>query len=159
MTDRFDSESPNIVEVVIREDGDGRPDVEALQRDLDRLGVRARVYQGDPSCPVVSRQAAGGDFGPDTGGYGALDVLSVSGVVDGEQVVRINPEKIPGGYHLQIVFPVLAEDERRDDGAVAFGLEKDPVPDRAHMPAPGARLEDYALDEDGQTRWRPPTQA
>jgi hypothetical protein len=129
-----------------------------LQRDLDRLGVRARVYQGDPSCPVVSRQAPG-DVGPDTGGHGALAVLSVTEVVDGEQVVRINPDKIPAGYHLRIVFPVLVEGERRDDGGLAFGLEKDPGPDRVHMPAPGARLEDYVLDEDGLTRWRPPARA
>lgn len=156
MTDHFDAEAPGVIEVIIREDSGGKPDVEGLQRDLDRLGARARAYQGDPDCPV-SRQVAGDGVDPDR--YLVLEVFSASEVVDGEQVVRINPDKIPAGHHLQIVFPVLAEGERRDDGGLAIGLEKDPGPDRVHMPAPGARPEDYILDEDGLTRWRPAAQA
>jgi hypothetical protein len=157
VADSLDPEAPGIITVTIREESGGKPDVEGLQRDLDRLGVRARIYQGDPSCPV-SRQVAGDDIGHDPDGYLVLEVFSASEVVDGGQVAHINPDKIPTGHHLQIVFPVLAEGEGYD-GGVAIGLEKDPGPDRVHMPAPGARLEDYVLDEDGLTRWRPPAQA
>jgi hypothetical protein len=157
VADSLDPEAPGIITVTIREESGGKPDVEGLQRDLDRLGVRARIYQGDPSCPV-SRQVAGDDIGHDPDGYLVLEGFSASEVVDGGQVAHINPDKIPTGHHLQIVFPVLAEGEGYD-GGVAIGLEKDPGPDRVHMPAPGARLEDYALDEDGLTRWRPPAQA
>jgi hypothetical protein len=157
MVDRLDPEAAGIIKVTIGEDSGGKPDVEGLQRDLDHLGVRARVYRGDPSYPV-SHQVAGDDSDPGREGYLALEVFSASELVDGAQVAHINPDKIPTGHHLQIVFPVLAEGERYD-GGFAFGLEKDPGPDRVHMPAPGARLEDYVLDEDGLTRWRPPAQA
>ncbi|WP_369275851.1 hypothetical protein AB5J55_43295 [Streptomyces sp. R11] len=156
MSDRFDPESPGVIKVTIREDSRGKPDVEGLQRDLDHHGVRARVYQGDPSCPVSLQ--VGGDGRRPGGRWLELEVFSASDLVDGTQAAHINPAKIPIGYHLQIIFPVLAEGERYY-GGVAFGLSKDPAPDRVHMPAPGARAEDYVLDEDGYTRWRPPRQA
>ncbi|MEU6080758.1 PT domain-containing protein [Streptomyces sp. NPDC047108] len=39
-----------IVKLTI-EDPSGKPDIEGMRKDLESMGVRARVYVGDPACP------------------------------------------------------------------------------------------------------------
>ncbi|MFG2794865.1 hypothetical protein [Streptomyces sp. NPDC048419] len=145
----LDREPHGVVKVTIRDIGETKPDPERLQRDLARMGVRARVYQGDPYCPVSDGDASG-DEGDDL----ALKVVQFESR-DGRFTASIHPDKIPAGHTLAIIFPVFTTAPGADE--LAFGVVEGDGPDCWHMPAPGARDEDYVLGKDGRMRWVPPT--
>ncbi|WP_369275908.1 hypothetical protein AB5J55_43640 [Streptomyces sp. R11] len=48
------------------EDPSGKPDVEAMRRDLAHMGVRAKVLLGDPECLSSPPPAGAGDGSPET---------------------------------------------------------------------------------------------
>jgi hypothetical protein len=160
VVERLDPTAPGIINALLSKEGGAKPDVEGLQGEFDRLNVPARVYQGDPYWPVTSttsRIVSVDDGGLEPPGCLVLESFSVSELANGGQVAHIDPGKIPAGHHLRIVFPVLAEGAPYT-GDFMIGLEEDPGPDGVHMPAPGSRLEDYVVDENGQLRWRPDAQ-
>lgn len=146
----LDREPHGVVKVTIRDIGETKPDPERLQRDLARMGVRARVYQGDPHCPVNEGSNTSGDERGDL----ALKVVQFESK-DGRFTASIHPDKIPADHTLAIIFPVFTTAPGADE--VAFDVIEGDGPDCWHMPAPGARDEDYVLGKDGRMRWIPPT--
>ncbi|MDQ0943801.1 hypothetical protein [Streptomyces sp. V1I1] len=145
----LDREPHGVVKVTIRDTGETRPALERLQRDLARMGVRARVYQGDPYCPVNEEKNTSGDDDI------ALKVVRFTHE-DGKFIGSIHPEKIPADHSLVIVFPVIGDDGVYHDD-LAFDVIEGDGPDCWHMPSPGALAEDHVVGEDGRMRWVPPT--
>ncbi|MFI2367548.1 hypothetical protein [Streptomyces sp. NPDC018833] len=110
------------VTVTIREAG-AQPDLAQLQRDLERMGVPARVYQDDPTCPM--------DKGEDPElGYTTLKAIGFQHR-NGAITASIHPRQIPAGTHLEILFPRPAKGTAYAD-AFAFGLRKGKAPDCRH---------------------------
>jgi hypothetical protein len=91
------------VTVTIREAGGAGTDLAQLQHDLERMGVDARVYQDDPSCPPDT------DPGPDLDSTEMMAIVTGSERPDGAYTATIHTSKIPTGTHLEIVFPPLIE--------------------------------------------------
>ncbi|MGP4051768.1 hypothetical protein [Streptomyces sp. 2A115] len=147
-------EPHGVVKVTIRDIGEMKPDPERLQRDLARMGVRARVYQGDPDCPVNEGKTTSGDESRDD--HLALKVVQFESE-GGRFTASIHPDRIPADHTLVIIFPVATTDTGVDE--VAFDVIEAEGPDCWHMPAPGARDEDYVVGGDGRMRWVPPSGA
>ncbi|MER5757511.1 hypothetical protein [Streptomyces sp. NPDC002088] len=122
------------VTVTIRDAGADRPDLTQLQHDLQRMGVDARVYQDDPTCPV--------DKGEDPElSHSTLKTIDFHHR-NGAFTATINPAKIPSGTHLEIVFPQPPRDSAQKD-SLAFSLRQGKAPDCRNMrlseiPAPTA---------------------
>ncbi|MCX2185001.1 hypothetical protein KV205_31430 [Streptomyces sp. SKN60] len=124
------------VKVTIREAGT-QPDLPQLQRDLERMGVPARVYRDDPTCPL--------DKGEDPElGYATLKAIGFHHR-NGAITASIHPSQIPAGTHLEILFPRPAKGYA---DAFAFGLRTGKAPDCRHafvsddeLPTPTATFE------------------
>jgi hypothetical protein len=91
--------------------GESRIDLNGLQHNLARMGVRARVYGGDPGCRNGIRAVGNA---PDLDGLPAAPAADVakSGLTFVDQgeatVLEVVPGKIPAGDTLFLYFP-LAE--------------------------------------------------
>ncbi|MGW0697905.1 hypothetical protein ACWD0A_00865 [Streptomyces sp. NPDC002867] len=90
---------------------EGKVDVEGLQRDLARMGVRVKVIVTDPSCPPAatddetasaSAPKSGKPIPVDPGGKLGKAIRSV--VEHGKDVVYISPKGIPADETLTFVF-------------------------------------------------------
>ncbi len=120
---RWQPQKITTVAYTLQREGDGRVrlaisdtagnllDLARLQRDLNRLGVPAVVYAGDPEC--TEKPVNTGDAAPDKTWHieptkgGKVPVLSVQ------------PDRIPAGQHLLVAF-LLA---RTDPGHAAYAIQ------------------------------------
>ncbi|WP_189891699.1 hypothetical protein [Streptomyces xantholiticus] len=73
-------------------------DPAGLQHDLDRMGVNARVYRDDPSCPVAQK-----DLNRDREANKAA--VGKIGRENDRLVTTIHRDKIPNGSTLVVVLP------------------------------------------------------
>ncbi|MGI5380749.1 hypothetical protein ACQEV2_42535 [Streptomyces sp. CA-251387] len=131
----------------------GKLDLPGLQHDLDRLGVPARVYAGDPSCPnpqadpspsqtsapdptpSASQPAASSAPGRPTTGRPA--VIGDSWTVEmkhGKPVLYIRPDKIPTGQQIMVGFPLAHTDPAHALSVIMGGMIDGTPP--ACIPAP-----------------------
>jgi hypothetical protein len=132
------------VTVTIRQAG-AQPDLAQLQHDLERMGVPARVYQDDLTCPL--------DKGEDPElGYTTLKAIGFHHR-NGAITASIHPSQIPAGTHLEILFPRPAKGTAYAD-TFAFGLRQGKAPDCRHgfvsdeeLQAPTATLEGELVPE------------
>ncbi|WP_338675031.1 hypothetical protein V1460_20080 [Streptomyces sp. SCSIO 30461] len=129
------------VTVTIREAG-AQPDPAQLQRDLERMGVPARVYQDDPTCPL--------DKGEDPKlGYTPLEAIDFQ-IRNGAATASIHPSQIPAGTHLEILVTRPAQ-YTGDVYAYAFGVRQGKAPDCRRrfeeFPAPTATFERGIVSE------------
>nr|WSX74266.1 hypothetical protein OH826_10520 [Streptomyces sp. NBC_00899]WSX79669.1 hypothetical protein OH826_40985 [Streptomyces sp. NBC_00899] len=87
------------------ENSAGKPDIEGMRNDLARMGVRAKVLAGDPSCSADS--GASGDPIPEPSNGHAGEVapyFHLRGAA-GRLVAYIYPAKVPAGSTLTLGFP------------------------------------------------------
>ncbi|MGW4379005.1 hypothetical protein [Kitasatospora sp. NPDC004531] len=141
----------------------GKIDLAKVQRELDRLGVRARVYAGDPDCqapaPLPSTPASpapGGAPSPEASQAPSLepslepnsssqpDGLSWTlGREHGKLVLILNPARIPADKLVQIVFPLAKTDASHGAAVIMGGLVDPPGPDCAPaLPAGSVAIHD-----------------
>jgi len=116
----LDREPHGTVTVTVRGAGAARPDPARLQRDLERMGVPARVYQADPSC----KPREGDDAGLVGGVTKAIDFRHR----DGAFIAVVHPREIPAGTHLQIALSSAAKGSLLADSG-EFALRKGKGPD------------------------------
>nr|WP_163017307.1 hypothetical protein [Streptomyces chartreusis] len=115
--------SQGTVTVTIRDAGAERPDPTRLQHDLERMGVSARVYQDDPTCPM--------DKGEDPElGFTTLKAIDFHHR-NGAFTATIRPNKFPTGAHLEFVFPPLPREAGQIDD-LTFGLRNGKAPGCRH---------------------------
>ncbi|MBO4259964.1 hypothetical protein [Streptomyces griseorubiginosus] len=87
---------------------DGRLlDTARLQRDLNRLGVPAVVYAGDPACTATPTSS--GDDAPSA-------TWRIELAKGGKPVLTVRPDRIAAGQHLLVAFPLV----RTDPGRAAY---------------------------------------
>ncbi|MFF0298788.1 hypothetical protein ACFYST_35545 [Kitasatospora sp. NPDC004614] len=131
----------------------GKIDLAKVQRELDRLGVRARVYAGDPNCqapaPLPSTSASSA---PSSSPSASADAPAPSadapvpnaspasepsdqswtlGRENGKLVLILNPARIPADKQVQIVFPLAKTDPAHGTSVIMGGLTDIPGPDCA----------------------------
>ncbi|MFD8481594.1 hypothetical protein [Kitasatospora sp. NPDC059673] len=131
----------------------GKLDLAKVQRELDRLGIRARVYAGDPNCqapaPLPSTSASSAPSSSPSASAGApspsadAPVPSLSpasgpsdqswtlGRENGKLVLILNPARIPADKQVQIVFPLAKTDPSHGASVIMGGLTDIPGPDCA----------------------------
>lgn len=85
-------------------------DTARLQRDLNRLGVPAAVYAGDPQCTDTPTTTA--DASPH-------DTWHIELTKGGKPVLSVRPDRIPAGQHLLVAFPLA----RTDPGHGAYVIQ------------------------------------
>ncbi|MFE2915556.1 hypothetical protein [Kitasatospora indigofera] len=127
----------------------GKIDLGGLQEDLDRLGVRSRIYAGDPDCRAALPGRA--DPSPSTSAGTAAEASPSASAspsteagyegwrIDSEHgklVLSVSPSKMPADKQLQIVFPLAKTDPAHASAVLTGGLVDGPGPDC--MPAPPA---------------------
>ncbi|OIJ88405.1 hypothetical protein [Streptomyces colonosanans] len=129
----------------------GKLDLPGLQRDLDRLGVPARVYAGDPNCPTPADPSSSPTSTPDPIPTAPASQPEVSRtpsglasehpasswrveVNNGKPVLYVRPDKIPAGQKLMVSFP-LAHTEPDHAWSIIEGRTIDGTPP-ACIPAP-----------------------
>ncbi|MFI9328805.1 hypothetical protein ACIGZJ_14805 [Kitasatospora sp. NPDC052868] len=129
----------------------GRIDLDGLQKDLDRLGVRSRIYAGDPDCQAALPGQA--DPSP-SASAGAAPEASPSASAspspgagdqgwgidreDGRLVLSVSPGKMPAGKQLRIVFPLAKTDPAHAAGILTGQLADGPGPDCVPAPPAGS---------------------
>ncbi|MFJ4866487.1 hypothetical protein [Streptomyces sp. NPDC088748] len=96
--------------------------VDELQKDLDRLGINGRVYAGDPNCTTAPSQETNQENGP-------IHHASDIDAEDGKVAFYVNPDIIPAGKHLQIVFPLAQTEPDRAWSIMGTAVVDSPGPD------------------------------
>ncbi|MCH5672004.1 hypothetical protein [Streptomyces gilvus] len=92
---------------------DGRLlDTARLQRDLNRLGVPAVVYAGDPACTAAPTSS--GDDAPSS-------TWRIELAKGGKPVLSVRPDRIAAGQHLLVAFPLLRTDPDRAAYVITAG--------------------------------------
>ncbi|ARP68816.1 hypothetical protein LK07_02440 [Streptomyces pluripotens] len=87
-------------------------DTGRLQRDLNRLGVPAVVYAGDPRCT---------DTPTSPGDHSSNKTWDIELTKGGKPVLSVRPDRIPAGQHLLVAFPLLRTDPDRAAYAITAG--------------------------------------
>ncbi|MEV7938282.1 hypothetical protein AB0O82_19345 [Kitasatospora sp. NPDC088264] len=100
-------------------------DPDQLQRDLDRFGIPARVYAGQPGCRASEPETPDNQEGQDswdmhTEGAGPL-------------VLTVRPRAVPAGLKLFIYLPFAGTDPAHSSREMHTGLMRSPGP--ACMPS------------------------
>ncbi|WP_371519790.1 hypothetical protein [Kitasatospora sp. NBC_01300] len=100
-------------------------DPDQLQRDLDRFGIPARVYAGQPGCRAPEPEA------PDNQeGQGSWDMRTEGA---GPIVLTVRPHAVPAGLKLFIYLPFAGTDPAHSSREMHTGLMRSPGP--ACMPS------------------------
>lgn len=132
------SGSDGLVKLTIL-DGYKPVDATQLQRDLDRAGVRSRVYAGEPGChapdptmPSYAPQTVA--KGNQDGGQGRLaaygwDMEEEPGQEGGRMVLTIRPSAIPANLQLFIYLPLAKTDPAHSSRELQANLMQSPAPD------------------------------
>ncbi|MFJ5926883.1 hypothetical protein ACIQF6_30265 [Kitasatospora sp. NPDC092948] len=110
-------------------------DATQLQHDLDRVGVRSRVYAGEPGCHAPDPTMP--SYSPETEAKANQDRLSAFGWdMRGEagpdgprQVLTIRPSAIPTDLRLFIYLPLAKTDPEHSSRELRAGLMQSPAPD------------------------------
>ncbi|GAA2137514.1 hypothetical protein GCM10009760_18120 [Kitasatospora kazusensis] len=122
-------------------DGYKPVDATQLQHDLDRAGVRSRVYAGEPGCHAPEPTMA--SYPPEIlakadqdqdGGRGRLsafgwDMEQQAGKEGGREVLTIRPGAIPADLRLFIYLPLAKTDPAHSSRELQAGLMQSPAPD------------------------------
>jgi hypothetical protein len=112
-------------------------DVPHLQRDLDRLGVRAHVYAGEPHCdaPAPVSPSYPADSAAQTAtDQGRLDYYGWDvEAARSSDVLLIQPHRIPAGLQLYVYLPYAKTDPADSWRSLEAGLMNNPAP--SCMPA------------------------
>ncbi|MGI5457394.1 hypothetical protein ACQEWB_30370 [Streptomyces sp. CA-249302] len=87
-------------------------DTARLQRDLNRLGVPALVYAGDPDCTEPPTATA--DDAP-------RETWHIELAKGGKPVLSVRPDRIPAGQHLLVAFPLARTDPAHAGGVIQAG--------------------------------------
>ncbi|MCH0566475.1 MULTISPECIES: hypothetical protein [unclassified Streptomyces] len=87
-------------------------DIGRLQRDLNRLGVPAVVYAGDPECT---------DMPTSPGDDSSNKIWHIELTKGGKPVLSVRPDRIPAGQHLLVAFPLLRTDPAHAAYAITAG--------------------------------------
>jgi hypothetical protein len=127
-------EPHGVVTVTLRDIGEAKPDPERLRRlnrDLARMGVRARVYNADPHCPVRDVKTTPDGQRKDGASKGAERVVAKYHNKDGKFAASIYPDNIPEDHTL--IFPIGV------DGFVTVRMVEGQGPDCWQVPNPGIR--------------------
>ncbi|RGD59792.1 hypothetical protein DR950_20190 [Kitasatospora xanthocidica] len=100
-------------------------DVDQLQRDIDRFGIRARVYPGEPGCKAREpKQPSHVDL---TAGW---DIEHGPGE---PLVLTVHPRRLPAGTEIFIYLPLARTSPANSSREMQAGLMKSPGP--SCMPA------------------------
>ncbi|MER6432159.1 hypothetical protein ABT272_31240 [Streptomyces sp900105245] len=97
-------------------------DPAALQHDLDRMGVNARVYRDDPACSIA-QQSLNRDKEASRSAVGKVER------VNDQLVATIHRDKIPDGSTLVVVLP---SGEGKDQGLFGTDVLKGDLPSCYH---------------------------
>ncbi|MGI5380680.1 hypothetical protein ACQEV2_42135 [Streptomyces sp. CA-251387] len=97
-------------------------DPAGLQHDLDRMGVNARVYRDDPSCPVAQK-----DLNRDK--EANRTVIQKVERTNNRLIATIHQDKIPNGSTLVVVLP---NNEDKDQGLFGTDVLRGDLPDCYH---------------------------
>ncbi|WP_031069981.1 hypothetical protein [Streptomyces sp. NRRL WC-3742] len=98
-------------------------DTDQLQRDLDKFGIRARVYAGEPGCRAKGPKIATHDN--DDGWHMEM--------VKDKMILTARPDAIPAGEKLFIYLPLAKSSPENGFRELESGLMKSPGP--ACMPS------------------------
>jgi hypothetical protein len=123
-------EPRGVVTVTLRDIEEDKPDPERLQRlnrDLARMGVRARVYHADPSCPANEAKTPG-DKRKDGPSKDAERVVARYQGKDGRLTASIYADDIPEDH--TVIFSIGV------DEFVTIRMVEGQGPGCWHMPAP-----------------------
>ncbi|MFJ8043713.1 hypothetical protein ACIRBX_24755 [Kitasatospora sp. NPDC096147] len=124
----------DLIELTILEDA--KPgDPAQLQRDLDRVGVRSRVYAGEPGCdaPLPALPT----FAPETSAKAEQDWLAAYGwdirpamtPAGHREVLAIRPGVIRADLTLYIYLPLAKTNPQEGFRHLEAGLMQSPAPD------------------------------
>ncbi|MGW4382698.1 hypothetical protein [Kitasatospora sp. NPDC004531] len=116
-------------------DGYKPVDATQLQRDLDRAGIRSRVYAGEPGCHAPDPTMP--SYPPETVAKANQDQLSAfgwdmrgeTGPEGSRQVLTIRPSAIPADLRLFIHLPLAKTDPEHSSRELRAGLMQGPAPD------------------------------
>ncbi|PJN22386.1 hypothetical protein [Kitasatospora sp. CB02891] len=118
-------------------DGCKPADATQLQYDLDRVGVRSRVYAGEPGCHALDPTMP--SYSPETVAKANQDQLSAfgwdmrgergAGSEGARQVLTIRPSAIPADLRLFIYLPLAKTDPDHSSRELRAGLMQSPAPD------------------------------
>ncbi|MFB6892791.1 hypothetical protein ACFCX4_26160 [Kitasatospora sp. NPDC056327] len=112
-------------------DATGPVDAPGLQRDLDRLGVRSRVYAGEPGCRAPEPKEAPV---PENAGGERLTTHGWTVETTGKRtVLSVRPHRIAADAQLYLYFPLAKSDPANGFRELEAGLMLAPAP--ACMPA------------------------
>ncbi|MEV7772574.1 hypothetical protein [Kitasatospora sp. NPDC086791] len=92
-----------------------------LQRDLDRFGIRARVYAGEPGCKT-ERPRQPKHVDPNAG----WDIDSRPG--NAPMVLTVHPRQLPKGTEIFIYLPLARTDPANSFRELEAGLMQSPGP-------------------------------
>lgn len=134
----------------------GKLDLPGLQRNLDRLGIPARVYVGDPNCPTSPQADRGSSPAstPDPTATASVSQpeaspapsrstdrhLARTGDIwtiekkNGKPVLYVRPDRIPAGTQLMVGFPVARTEPDHPWSAIESSIIDGTPP--ACIPAP-----------------------
>ncbi|MEV0534675.1 hypothetical protein [Kitasatospora sp. NPDC050463] len=109
-------------------------DTTQLQHDLDRFGVRSRVYAGEPGCHAPEPESP--SYPPDAaveadrqGSQGRLSYYGWDMGSEGlKEVLTIRPSAIPADLQLFIYLPLAKTDPANGSRELQAGLMKSPAP-------------------------------
>ncbi|MBM9507842.1 hypothetical protein [Actinacidiphila acididurans] len=124
-----------VVRLAITDPDAKRLDLNAVQRDLNRLGVPALVHAGEPGCstpptagaPDVEAPAATGAPAAESAPF-VQGVWRIETAKGGKPLLDVRPEAIPAGAHLLVVFPLARTDPAHAGYVITAHVQRGAAP-------------------------------